>query len=133
MITAGGAHRHAPVTGARAGQVLLCGGRDGVTGTSVTGNCETFNPAGPAVLAAGAMVSPREGHAAVLLHSGRVFVTGGRRRNVADSLWIYEPMNEMYDPATGAGVWTRLQPCCRAGSTTRRLSQQRQNNGSRRL
>ncbi|MDP2866304.1 MAG: hypothetical protein Q8O90_08680, partial [Elusimicrobiota bacterium] len=28
----------------------------------------------------------------------------GRRRDLADSAWIYEPMNEMYDPATD--VWT---------------------------
>jgi len=70
--------------GPRAGLVLLCGGQteaNGATGTGNTATCETFNPAGPEALGAGTMVSPRIGHAAVLLASGRVFVTGGRLWN----------------------------------------------------
>ena len=105
MTTARGGHTATLLSrGLKAGQVLLCGGQSGAANTTITETCDTFNPSGPAVLPTGAMVSPREGHAALLLHSGRVFVTGGRLRNLADTAWIYEMQNEMYDPSTE--VWT---------------------------
>ena len=105
MLTARGGHTATLLSkGANAGRVLLCGGRTGTTGTSITEACEIFDPVAQTRAAAGPMISPREGHAATLLITGKVFATGGRRRNPADSAWIYEPMNEMYDPTTG--VWT---------------------------
>ncbi len=91
-------------TGPRAGQVLLCGGQNGADQASITGACDAFNPSGAAVSQAGAIVSPRMGHAAVLLPNGKVFVTGGRRRNATDTAWLYQPMNELYDPVLD--VWT---------------------------
>ncbi len=87
-------------TGINAGKVLLCGGQSGSAMTTITDTCETFS-AGAAVAWAGSMVAPREGHTATLMRGGRVFVSGGRRFSGA---WLYEPMNEMYDPA--ADTWT---------------------------
>ncbi|MEK7721373.1 MAG: kelch repeat-containing protein, partial [Elusimicrobiota bacterium] len=61
ILTVRGGHTATLLSkGPMAGRVLLCGGRTGTTGTEVTEKCETFNPTGPLVLAAGAMVSPRE-------------------------------------------------------------------------
>ncbi|MCM2268219.1 MAG: fibronectin type III domain-containing protein, partial [Elusimicrobiales bacterium] len=91
-------------TGPRAGRVLICGGQSAAAQTSVTGACDIYNPSDASVFQAAAFVSPRIGHAAVTLESGKVFVTGGRRRNAGDTAWIYEPMNELYDPAQN--VWT---------------------------
>ncbi|HCC49074.1 MAG TPA: hypothetical protein DEQ38_13305 [Elusimicrobia bacterium] len=105
MITARGGHTATLLSrGPKAGQVLLCGGQSANSGYVITEACEIFNPVTQTRAAAGAMVSPRTGHAAVLLHSGRIFVTGGRRGNLANTAWIYEPMNEMYDPETD--TWT---------------------------
>jgi len=104
MFTARGGHTATLLSkGLRAGQVLLCGGQTGTAGNySITPNCETFNPVTNSPSPAGAMLSPREGHAAVLMRSGKVFVTGGRRDS--GNAWIYEPMNELYDPT--ADAWT---------------------------
>ena len=99
----------------REGRVLLCGGQTTVangvpvvtSSASVTNTCELFNPADNTVsdLNAADMVSPRVGHAATLLGSGRVFVTGGARAGGQGTPeWVYEPMNEMYDPV--ANTWT---------------------------
>ncbi len=87
-------------TGPNAGKVLLCGGQSGSAMTTITDTCETFSPAS-AVAWAGSMVSQREGHTATLLHGGRIFAAGGRRYSGG---WIYEPMNEMYDPSSD--TWT---------------------------
>ncbi len=86
--------------GPKAGQVLLCGGQSGAVNTSITQTCEFFSPAGASSWA-GSMVSAREGHAATLLRSGKVFVTGGMYYN---SGWDYESRNELYDPT--ADQWT---------------------------
>ena len=105
MITARGGHTATLLSkGPRAGQVLLCGGH--TTGTpenSTTATCETYDPATNTRSDANAMVSPREEQAAVLMRSGKVFITGGRRQ-LADSTWSYEPMNELYDPSLN--IWT---------------------------
>lgn len=106
MITPRGGHTATLLSkGTYAGQVLLCGGQSAASSSTITGNCEVFNPAGPGVTAVAAMVSPRMGHAATLVRSGRVFVTGGVRAGGNGSAqWLYEPMNEMYDPS--ANTWT---------------------------
>jgi len=79
------------------GKVLLCGGQTAAANTNITETCDLFDPVNNTVADAVSMVSSRMGHSAVLLRSGNVFVTGGRRRNAANTAWIYEPMNEMYD------------------------------------
>ncbi|MBI4351201.1 MAG: fibronectin type III domain-containing protein [Elusimicrobia bacterium] len=93
-------------SGPSSGNVLICGGQSAAAATSITGNCDLYNPVGNTVSAAAPLVSPRMGHSAVLLRSGKVFVTGGRRRNQAGTAWLYEPMNELYLPDTAAGLWT---------------------------
>jgi len=93
--------------GPNAGKVLLCGGRTGLATSShtATESCEFFTPGSNGTTAAGTMVSPRMGHTAVLLQSGRVFISGGVRAGGGGSPeWVYEPMNEMYEPA--ANQWT---------------------------
>ena len=93
-------------SGPGAGRVLLCGGQTTTSPSSITGDCDLFNPADNTISDTGAMISPRIGHAAVLLRSGKVFVTGGRRRNQLGTAWLYEPMNELYTPDTLVGTWT---------------------------
>jgi hypothetical protein len=99
----------------REGRVLLCGGQTTVangvpvvaSSASVTNTCELFNPADDTVsnIDAADMVSPRVGHAATLLGSGRVFVTGGVRAGAQGSpQWVHEPNNEIFDPV--ANTWT---------------------------
>lgn len=85
--------------GANSGRVLLCGGQDAASINSVTADCDIFNPADGTVSNGPSMISPRIGHTASALNNGRVFVSGGRRRNQAGTAWIYEPMTEIYDPA----------------------------------
>lgn len=93
--------------GPNAGKVLICGGKTGTAASThtATESCEFFNPVGPAVTAAPSLVENRMGHTAVLLGSGRVFVSGGVRAGGGGSAqWIYEPNNNMYDPYTNQ--WT---------------------------
>ncbi|KAF0125659.1 MAG: fibronectin type III domain-containing protein [Elusimicrobia bacterium] len=101
LTPARGGHTATLLTaGTRAGEVLICGGQSGGA-TTITPTCDYVSITG-AVTDGPSMVSARVGHAATLLHSGRVFVSGGRLWN--GSAWVYEAMNEMYDPA--AGSWT---------------------------
>ena len=97
--------------GPNAGRVLLCGGATTIEAAAhgtITGSCESYNPALNTVSPAAPLISPRMGHAALLLRSGKVFVTGGRRWNttVTPNAWLYEPMNEVYSPDTLTGAWT---------------------------
>ena len=90
--------------GTRSGQVLLCGGQNAVPTASITGSCDLFDPKNPGIITpAGALKYPRMGHAATLLFSGRVFVTGGRAWDSAaknGAAWLYQPSTEIYDPVT---------------------------------
>lgn len=100
LTPARGGHTATLLTaGTNAGQVLICGGQSGSPNT-ITGECDYVSITG-AVTEGPAMVSARVGHIATLLRSGRVFVSGGR---LWSGGWVYEPMNEMYDPVTG--TWT---------------------------
>ena len=85
-----------------AGRVLLCGGQTTALQTSITGDCDIFNPADNTVAGAAPIPTPRMGHATVQMKSGKVFVTGGRRWT--GSSWFYEPNNEIYDPQSDS--WT---------------------------
>ncbi len=101
MLTARGGHTATLLTaGANAGRVLICGGQTGAT--AATANCEIFDPVLQTRTPAPTMPSARTGHVATLLHSGRVFISGGRQRNQADTAWIYAAQNEIYDPASGS-------------------------------
>lgn len=98
MLTARGGHTATLLTaGAEAGQVLICGGQNGAA--SVTANCETFDPVAQTRAAAPPMPSARAGHVAVLMHSGRLFVSGGRQYSGG---WVYMAQNEIYDPIADA-------------------------------
>jgi hypothetical protein len=76
---------------------MICGGQTGVI--AVTANCETFNPVTQLRAAAPAMPSARAGHVATIMHSGRLFISGGRQYSGG---WTYAAQNEIYDPAAGA-------------------------------
>jgi hypothetical protein len=91
--------------GDQAGKVLICGGQTQLlvnAQTAVSDSCDLFNPGDNTVAAAAPMISRRMGHAAVLLKSGNVFVTGGLRLNEAATAWVYEPMVEIYDVGTSS-------------------------------
>lgn len=105
MNSARGGHTATLLTkGTNAGKVLLCGGQTAASQTSITGACDLFDPSANTISQTGAMISPRMGHSAVMLKNGKVLVTGGRRRNQANTAWLYEPMNETYE--ISAGSWT---------------------------
>ena len=102
MKSARGGHTATLLTkGAWAGTVLICGGQVSAAG-AVTTSCERFTPAaepatGGAFTNLTNMTSPRMGHTASLLNSGRVFLSGG----VAGGS-NYLSTNEIYDPETNA-------------------------------
>ena len=104
MRTARGGHTATLLTtGSSAGRALLCGGQIDALSASITGDCDIFNPydntAGAILSGASAptpIPTPRMGHAAVRMRSGKIFVTGGRRWS--GSAWYYETNNEIYDP-----------------------------------
>ncbi len=108
MSSARGGHTATLLTkGLHAGQVLLCGGQSGASETAITGSCDIFKSSATSTISpTGNMVSPRMGHATVMLKSGFAFATGGR--NWSGTAWIYESQNELYDPQAnaGAGAWT---------------------------
>lgn len=78
------------------GRVLVVGGRStDDTATSTLSSAELFDPKTGLFTATGSMASRRLDHAAVLLPSGRVLVTGG------DDGTAFQSSAELYDPATG--------------------------------
>ncbi|MBL8721949.1 MAG: hypothetical protein JNL79_38550 [Myxococcales bacterium] len=81
------------------GRVLVVGGRStDDTATSTLSSAEIFDPKTGAFTATGSMASRRLDHAAVLLPSGRVLVTGG------DDGTAFQSSAELFDP--GTGVWS---------------------------
>ncbi|MEI7528064.1 MAG: kelch repeat-containing protein [Elusimicrobiota bacterium] len=79
--------------GAKAGSVLICGGRN--SAGTITTNCELYNGSSFSDAAAADMNSERIGHTASAIAGGRVFVSGGK-----NSAGLYLPDNEIYDPET---------------------------------
>lgn len=93
------------------GKVLVVGGWGGVTSPATfspaLGSAELFDPATGTFSLTGSLITPRAFHAATLLSSGQVLITGGLGANGALS------SAEIYDPASGtfsaAGNMTALR------------------------
>ena len=85
------------------GRVLVVGGADSITETSVNAlaTAELYDPATGTWAATGSMIGAHARHTATLLPDGRVLVAGGGGSGAgSDSL----ATAELYDPATGS--WT---------------------------
>jgi N-acetylneuraminic acid mutarotase len=105
MTTRRGGHTATLINkGPNSGKVLICGGQTNVAGAPViTNSCELFtpNPGNPltgSFAAAQGMSSERMGHTASSIAGGRVFASGGRRWDAANSTWTYLSTNEIYNP-----------------------------------
>jgi N-acetylneuraminic acid mutarotase len=66
------------------GKVLVVGGRTGGHDGDATASAELFDPAKGTWAAAARMTTPRYGHSATLLPSGKVLVVGGEEENKPD-------------------------------------------------
>jgi hypothetical protein len=78
------------------GQVLLCGGMNGL-GASV-GSCDRYEPRDGGWAPTGSLSAPRNLHTMTLLADGTVLVAGGRN----DSAIL--ATSELYDPTTGSWI-----------------------------
>lgn len=105
MTTRRGGHTATLINkGTNSGKVLICGGQTNIAGIqTLTNSCEIYspnvsNPLAGTFAAVQAMSSERIGHSASAIAGGRVFVSGGRRWDVANTTWTYLSTNEIYDP-----------------------------------
>lgn len=81
----------------QSGEVLAAGGCDYYYCETIVSSAETFNPSTRAWNATGHMLQARYDHAATLLSSGQVRVTGGITSSGATPAF-----DEIYTPSTGA-------------------------------
>ncbi|MCZ6690407.1 MAG: hypothetical protein O7H41_12450, partial [Planctomycetota bacterium] len=91
------------------GRVLLAGGNDG--GASVASS-ETYDLVAGSFQPDGAMGTPREGHAAVLLPTGEVLVMGGidTASGVLNTAETYDPFSGSWTPTASLMDLPRFQP-----------------------
>jgi N-acetylneuraminic acid mutarotase len=85
------------------GTVLLVGGWSAPGRTGATKSTEIYDPVAETFTPTGSMVSPRVGHTAVKLSSGKVFVFGGQTQSTDSSALS---TGEVWDPTTG--LWTAV-------------------------
>jgi hypothetical protein len=97
------------------GKVLITGGFND-TGFTTLGSAELYDPVTDTFQpSAGTLGYPRWGHLAVLLPSGKVFITGGNGGTVVGAE-LYDPQLDAFVP-TGAPTWWPPGPrrrCCPA-------------------
>jgi hypothetical protein len=98
------------------GRVLVVGGStnvgSGVTTTTVTlASAEIYDPGTGTFATAGKMASPRAGHTATVLPSGKVLITGGQNDQTAQAT------AELYDPQTNSFTMTGSMAAPRTGHT----------------
>jgi hypothetical protein len=98
------------------GRVLVVGGATNVgssiTTTTVTlASAEIYDPGTGTFAPAGTMASPRAGHTATVLPSGKVLITGGQNDQTAQAT------AELYDPQTNSFTATGSMAAPRAGHT----------------
>ena len=111
MVTARGAHTATLLTN---GEVLIAGGSNNnePPPQETTTTAELYNPSTGTFTSTGSMTVPRQEHAATLLCSGKVLITGGDTVPAAES-----SSAEIYDPATGAFTATGSMVNRRSGHT----------------
>jgi hypothetical protein len=98
------------------GRVLVVGGSTNVgsgtmTTTATLTSAEIYDPGTGTWAPAGNMASPRAGHTATVLPSGRVLITGGQNDQTAQAT------TELYDPQTNSFTVTGSMAAPRVGHT----------------
>ncbi len=87
------------------GRALLLGGLTidpDTLDATVVASIEAYDPATEAFELQGSMLEPRWAHAAAVLDSGHVLISGGVLNNDAEGQPLATAAAELYDPATGA-------------------------------
>lgn len=99
------------------GKVLVAGGGEHLVlfGLGTLSSAELYDPASGNWAMTGSLASPREGHKATLLPTGRVLVAAGRRTSALSTA-------ELYDPAGGTWMATGSLANARSGHTMTLLS-----------
>ncbi len=82
------------------GKILVAGGTTGVSGSGRTSTAEIYDPATDTWTTTGSLSTPRAGHEALVLSSGKVLVIGG-----IDALRTPLSFGELYDE--GTKTWTK--------------------------
>ena len=90
-----------PRCASQCGKVLVAGGGgNSLTGTSVYGTAEVYDPAAQSWTVTASLNAPRLNHAGALLPSGEYLVAGG-----TDPLGRPTASAELYDPSAPGGTW----------------------------
>jgi Galactose oxidase, central domain len=71
--------------------------------TRFLASVELYDPSTGTFTATGAMTTPRQGHTATLLNTGKVLITGGESSRIPS---VMESSAELYDPLTGTFIAT---------------------------
>ena len=86
------------------GNVLITGGIQGTPpNTTVLAEAELYDPSGTFTQTAGSLATAREWHAASLLTSGQVLITGGldNTGKAIAAVELYDPTHQSFTPASG--------------------------------
>jgi hypothetical protein len=108
------------------GKVLIAGGYQlvplstSVTASESLASAELYDPSAGTFMATGDMTTPRAGHTATLLPSGKVLIAGGWACMWAGRCFLASA--ELYDPSTGSFTATGNMTTAREGYTVTLLN-----------
>lgn len=104
------------------GKVLVVGGASPGVGSWVVGTAEIYDPATNTWAPAGFISTSRTLHAATLLNTGKVLVTGGETRTASSVPPTYLTTAELYDPLTNTWALAKEMTFSRSRHTSTLLA-----------